>query len=1025
MASILQNDTDLHLPNFTIVSASAGSGKTHTLTLKLLQLMLSPHVPNNKLNNILAMTFTKNAAAEMRQRILEYLKKAFQGDQQILAQLHELVSMEEEQLRDRCGKLIETILNDYSAFQVQTIDSFMARVFRASALELGFSPAIEITLSNNLLLDAAFEQFSRELSTDVSKRLLLEQLTDILVENQNISSRYIWNPFQKLSEEVRSLYSMLRAQAKNVLPSVDDGRTSAALRKDILETFHQLHALVKESGLDITKYFEALIDLAAAGNVDDLIDRKSLYNLPVKKAGKAKSKAEEWSVRFDPYQSRLRTLAEEYIVQQAYRYYRPYVEAHQMFGSTIDLLMHRNNQISLSDVNRLLLKYMSETSMPEVYYYLGDAVFHYLIDEFQDTAPVQWNALIPLLGEALSKHGSLFVVGDMKQSIYAFRHADWRIMKNVMDTIVFPSAPPEVRELETNFRSFERILDFNKEVFQTIVPSAIQGDAPSASGLSEFKQQVKPGGEKRGYVEVVAFERDADQTPERTKIMDIVVNCRNRGYTYADITILTPKNEHVIAVSGWLNSGHIPFVSHSSLDIRGRKITGDIISLLRFLDSPIDDLAFATFLLSATFHRLLSITGIKVTKEQLHAFILKTRRENRRTRFYTSFRSVYENVWKQCFEELFTVVGYLPLYDLVSLIYCRFRVFELAPEEESTLTKFLEIIKNFEESGRNNLKEFLSFAEEEGDDSEWNINVPHGADAVSVMTIHKAKGLDNRVVIVLLEDSRPRSESLFIEEEEDGIRLLRITQKTTEFSKKMMALYLNRNFERTVDSLNKLYVAFTRAQEEMYIISVKSERAEEPSKYLPQTGFEPSAKPKVDRREYPIERPAPKYQSFKQRQDRPGTVENLALYERQRGEVIHDILSKVEYADAGIEERVSDAVAEHTENRLEPAETVPLTLLIMEFLQLPEIAPYFTSIDGRKIFNEQEYVNPEGRLFRMDRVVVDIKDVTVVDFKTGDDKKDYDDQLHGYMNILRDLYPGHTVTGLLAFVDQKNVRVIA
>ncbi len=1025
MIPILRSDAELHLPNFTVVSASAGSGKTHTLTLKLLQLLLSQRIPNNRLNNVLAMTFTRNAAAEMRQRVLEYLKKAYHGDRDILRHLLALVSLGEERLRARCGELIDTILQDYSAFQVQTIDSFMARVFRASALEFGFSPTLEIKLNNRPLLDAAFEQFARELSADPSKQLLLEQLTDILVESQNTSARYIWNPFQRLSDEVRKLYNTLSAQTKEMLPFSDDGRQVNAVRQEILGAFNQLHMLVKKSGLEITKNFETVIEIAAAGDVDELIYRKSLYNIPVKKSGITKVKAEEWSFRFAPMQEHILGLAAEYVVQQARNYYRPYVEAHRLFGSTIEQIMRRNNQVSLTDVNRSLLKYISEEIVPQVYFYLGDAIFHYLIDEFQDTSPVQWEALMPLFGEALSKNGSLFVVGDTKQSIYAFRHADWRIMKNVMKNIVFPSAPPHVQELETNYRSFERILDFNKSVFHDIVPLTMGGDAPHASGLSSFKQQVKEGSEKKGYVEVVSFEKDIEKAPERTKILEIVADCKKRGYRYGEITILTPKNEHVVAISGWLNSEHVPFISHSSLDIRGRKITGDIIALLRFLDSPIDDLAFTTFLLSDTFHRLISTASLSITKEQLHLFILQTRRENHKASLYTSFRAQYKDVWKQYYEELFTVVGYLPMYDLVSEIYKQFRLFELAPEEEGTLTKLLEIIKNFEDAGQNNLKDFLIFADEEGDESEWNINISHGADAISVMTIHKAKGLDNRVVIVLLEDSKPKSDNLFIEEDKDGIRLLRITQKNADFSDNMRALYERRVFEQAVDDLNKLYVAFTRAKEEMYIISIRTEWADKPSIFLPKTGYEPSKKQKVEKRENPGELTVDKYHSSVRKPAIAISSEKLALYERRRGEAIHNILSRVELVGADIEERVSSAIKEIAGSWGEPADAARIQLLVLEFLRLPEIAPFFTSIEGRKILNEQEFVNPDGRLFRMDRVVVDAESVTVLDFKTGEDKDVYRDQILGYITILQNFYPGRTIQGMLAFVDRKKVRVVA
>jgi ATP-dependent helicase/nuclease subunit A len=1026
VASILLNDTELQFPNFTIVSASAGSGKTHTLTLKILQLLLSPKVPNNRLSNILAVTFTKNAAAEMRQRVLEYLKKAYHGNKIILAELHPLISMDEEKLRTRCGELIETILQDYSAFQVQTIDSFIARVFRASALDFGFSPTLEIVLNNRSILDAAFEQFARDLALDPSKQHLLEELTDILVESQNTSSRYIWNPFQKLSDEVRDLYNTLSAQSKDVLPPSHDNRQINTLRRNILDTFHQLHMLVRESGLEITKNFENVITVAHAGDVDKLIELKSV-NKPVK-AGKSKTekeKTENWNTRFAPLLEKFTALTAEYVVQQAYHYYFPYVEAHKLFRGTIEQIMRRNSQVTLSDVNRKLLTYISEEIMPQVYFYLGDAIFHYLIDEFQDTAPVQWKAIKPLFAEALSKQGSLFIVGDTKQSIYAFRHADWRIMKSLMENNVFPSATPDVRALEINYRSFERILDFNKTVFHSVVPSALDGDAPHASGLSKFTQEVEEKNRKKGYVEIVSFEKDEDQEQARVKILEIVNDCHTRGYRHGDITILTPKNEHVVAISGWLNEAHIDFISHSSLDIRGRAIIGDIIALLRFLDSPIDDLAFTNVLLSSIFHRALAADCVKLTHEELHSFLLQARRAEHPAPLYASFRLHYADIWKRYFDELFTVVGYLPMYDLLSEIYKQFRLFEIVPEEEGALAKLLDVMKNFEETGQNNLKDFLAFAHDEADETEWNIAVPQGADAVSVMTIHKAKGLDNRVVIVLLVDSKSRPENLFIEEKDDGVRLVHITQKNAAFDDTLQELYIRHIIDRTVDDLNKLYVAFTRAKEEMYIISVKTEYADEPSKFLPTSGYEPSVKPEVERQKQSIETVVPMYYSSVRVPASTISPEKLALYERRRGDAIHDVLSQVEFADADIEMLISLSIKKTDGGWIQPADEAHIKSSIVEFLNLPEIAPFFAHVEGRIIMNEQEFVSPDGRLFRMDRIVIDADVVTVLDFKTGDDKDAYTNQVQGYINILQNFYAGHTIHGILAFVDRKKLRVVA
>ncbi len=1024
MIPILLNDIELHLPNFTVVSASAGSGKTHTLTLKLLQLLLSQCIPNNGLNNILTMTFTKNAAAEVRQRVLEYLKKAYHGDHEVLGWLLDVVSMDEEQLRARCGELIDAILRDYSTFQVQTIDSFLVRVFRASALEFGYSPTIEILLDSRPLLDAAFEQFVRKLSTEPAKKRLLEELIARLVESQS-QARYVWNPFQKLSQQVRELYDTLSAQSKDVLLPDDDGARMRDLQKELLATFQQLLKLVLQSGLETSSMFENIVAAADAGDIDKLISLKSIEK-PLK-SGKTKAekeKVEHWNAQFEPVLEKFRALKIAYIRLSAEQYYRSSIEAHQIFRENIELSMRRSNQIYLADVNRALVSYISQEIVPQVYFYLGDAIAHYLIDEFQDTSRVQWEALKPLLEETLSKGGSLFVVGDTKQSIYAFRHADWHIMKQVMETTVFPSAQPQVKDLAVNYRSYERIVEFSTTVFHEIVPTHYNSDAPNASGLSTFRQEVQENSRSKGYVEVISFEPNDELLPERKKILDIIADCRARGYEFGDITILTPKNSDVVEVSGWLNSAQIPFVSHSSLDIRSRRITGDLLALMRFLDSPIDNLAFVSFILSKTFICMLRAQSNALVVKDLQAFVLESRQKNRQAPLYIIFREQYPSLWQQYFEQLFTVVGYLPLYDLATEIFKRFQLFSLVSEEEGTLAKLLEVIKNFEDLGQNNLKDFLTFAEEESDESSWNIILPRGTAAVEVMTIHKAKGLDNRVVLVLLYDTKKNPSSRIFKEETDGIRLLHITKKEAESLEEFRQLYDEHRLTHDVDDLNKLYVAFTRAREEMYVLSVKSEKYDEPSKFLPQTGYEQTTKPNVEKKDLILMPQAEKRFATRSISVNTTSAEKLAVYERQRGDRIHAILSQIEFVDEHIENSLHVLIEQLALNATAEMDIHRLQNTLSGFLSSPEIIPWFTPQAGRRVLNEQEFVSAEGGLFRMDRIVVDAHTVTVIDFKTGDDKEGYTEQVQRYMDILKNYYPERSIQGVLAFVDRMNLRVV-
>src|SRR3989338_7577602 len=176
MSTILPNDTSLQFPRVTVVDASAGSGKTTTLTQRLVQLLLSRHIPHNGLGNILAITFTNNAAVEMKQRVLDLLKRAALGEAEALENLRPLLSMKDHEIKARASEILEQVLDRYSEFQVQTIDSFLAKVFKASALEFGFSPGFDIVIDSRPLLDEAFDVFACRIVEGSHEAKLLEYL---------------------------------------------------------------------------------------------------------------------------------------------------------------------------------------------------------------------------------------------------------------------------------------------------------------------------------------------------------------------------------------------------------------------------------------------------------------------------------------------------------------------------------------------------------------------------------------------------------------------------------------------------------------------------------------------------------------------------------------------------------------------------------------------------------------------------------------------------------------------------------
>ena len=194
---------------------------------------------------------------------------------------------------------------------------------------------------------------------------------------------------------------------------------------------------------------------------------------------------------------------------------------------------------------------------------------------------------------------------------------------------------------------------------------------------------------------------------------------------------------------------------------------------------------------------------------------------------YKAFQEEFPELWETYFEALFKSTGYLPLYDLVSEIYRIYRVFDHFREEEATLIKILEVIKNFEGEGRNNPGDFLRYAsDEEAGESDWTIDVPAGIDAVKVMTIHKAKGLGFPVAILLMYEEISRGFKYILDEEADGVRLLKINQQIMKASAFLQEKYEEERLKDLVNKLNTLYVGFTRAEDELYIVGVQGKRSQ-------------------------------------------------------------------------------------------------------------------------------------------------------------------------------------------------------
>lgn len=1027
MSSIIEKDDSIHFPHLTVLKASAGSGKTYALTRRIVQFLLSEKIPKNSLKNILAVTFSNNAAREMKERTLEWLKEIHFGNRKKIAELGEMTTLSPEEMQARSGSLIEEILENYADFQIKTIDSFMTTVFKSSAIDFGYNPDFEILMDNRSLMTYAFNLFLRNVTEGSAEAAALEAIVDSLLEYQKESGAFLWIPTTALLEETRKIYRKISAVGKEA--QIEEfGLEPEKLKKKINEIIEKIEAEVERSKLKRhgNSGYQTVLPLVREKRFQDL-GGKSYQNLPITKPAKGKKEEQEGYDRIAEMWDRFKILANRLTGIYCRSKYAPYVRTFQSFTHYVEWAKRQQEKIFIEDINSYLAKYLDALIVPDIYFRIGERVYHFLIDEFQDTSPVQWKNLFPLIENSLSQGGSLFLVGDTKQSIYGFRNADYTIMKKLEKTNPFPSARHEVKELDINYRSREKILEFNEKVFKTnLLENPEYHSAGQKSGLTDYVQRARDEEENEGYAEVLLLGYSDDQAPERKKVQELIQELILRGYHYRDIAILTQKNEDAVSATTWLNEKEIPFISYSSLDIRRRKIIGELMALIRFFDSPTDHFSFANFILGDIFSAILRRESPGLDIDQIRGFCFQGKE---RQPLYKLFQEKYSPLWERYFESIFKVSGFLPIYDLVTELFALFSLFENMPGEEAALVKFLEVVKRFESRGSNNLSDFLAAAsDDENGDEDWDLSVPKNIEAVNVMTIHKAKGLGFPVVILLLYEVKNRGGDYILEEKGESVHLLKINKEEALCDETLQALYEQERVREIVNRLNLLYVGLTRPERELYLIGVANKRESFPFFLLPAEEYPPAAKPVYRPIKSSITSPAencPLQHRSQKLEFPPSHERHLPAEERKRGDLIHRILFYIDDVMENPEDQI-ETVLERVKREGDGTDFDPgINRLILSLLNNGEVRRYFQAASGREIRKEQEFSDSSGRLFRMDRVVIDPETVTVIDYKTGKERGASDAdraQLKNYMKIAGEVYLDKTISGVFLFIDRNEVE---
>lgn len=1048
---VLRPDSTLSLPCVTVLKASAGSGKTYTLTARYVQFALSRAIPCNGLANILAVTFSNNASREMKENVLLWLKRLALRDSGAASEIGPLVGETPGPLAGRAEELLDGILHRWEEFQVRTIDSFSSAVFRASALDFGYPPGYEIVLDSGPLIDYAFDLLLREAREGTPQAALLDDAVRAVLGGREDEAGFPWDPAPALRAALRDLEDKLAAIPSAPAPRPGGDRMEA-LERAIGEALEGIGEAVEASGLERSSRsaFPRLLRMARGGRYASLIG-ESTKSCPVKKPAVGGARAGDGYDRIAEAWSGLNVMIGDYAGLSARSWYAPYLALHAELDAVTDRVKRARGQLALSDVARRLAAAIDAEAVPDVYFRLGERIFHFLIDEFQDTSPIQWRTLFPLVENALASGGSLFAVGDTKQAIYKFRGADYRIMRAMEDSNPFPSSVHETPELAVNRRSRPRVLAFARRTFQGLAAGMDEyREAVRRSGLDSYRQEAVDAGTDPGYVEALRLLRDDGDPPERERLLSAVADLRDRGYRHGEIAVLAPRNADVARAASWLSAAGVPFLSYSSLDARLRGAAGEVLALLAFLDSPPDDLSFATFLLGGLMAASLRLDG-GPAPEELHSFLAASRGARP---LYKAFQRAFPAVWERRFSLLFRSAGYLPLYDLVSEALTSFDALRSLPGEQATFARMLEAVKDFEGSGENSLRDFLRFAGD-AEGGEWTLEVPRGTDSVRLMTVHKSKGLGFQAVILLLYARRQwKTPDWALVEAVGGVELVKVSRKLGERDSGIDALYGEKRIEEKVDALNALYVALTRARREMHVLAVGGEKEGFPLDILPFDEFPPSPeKPRA-----PVE--TPREDILDPLEPACGSVAaakvrgRLNHRERRRGDLLHRILSLApqvpgaqsaapgaqgaapgaqgaapgaQSAAPGSLEAALGEAARRAAAEMRIPEEPDLPAALARSLRAAGVADRFLPRPGVSVFTERELCDGNGRLFRLDRLEVEADRVTVLDWKSGSEDigtAEQAAQMRGYLGVLGGAFPGRKAEAILVQVDRGEARVI-
>ena len=1070
----------------TVYKASAGSGKTFTLATEYIKLVVQDP---QCYRNILAVTFTNKATEEMKMRILSQLYgiwKRLPDSDKYKKVIREKTGLSDTVVSERAGMALGYLLHNYNYFRVETIDTFFQGVLRNLARELDLTANLRIGLNDSQVEELAVDQLIEDLhTTDILLQWLLKYIMD------NISDDKSWNVIGQIKAFGKTIFHDNYKNVSNTLrqkmeePGFFDRYT--ARLKELRQSAEERMKGFAQDFFDTIASEGLMIDDFSYGKSgicgfflklqDGVFDESSVGKRVIDSMGDP----EKWCKKTHPRKELIYSLADSslgQILRMAFeerpRQWKIYQSADitlrhlsqlRLLGSIEKKVRELNesaNRFLLSDTQQLLHALIDGSDTPFIFEKIGSQLQHVMIDEFQDTSTVQWQNFKVLLSETMSQEDTEnLIVGDVKQSIYRWRSGDWQLLNDIQAQFPDPEAQLDIRTLSTNYRSQRNIIEFNNLFFSTAAQLeylALQDD-PEATALqrayADVEQTVPDKLEENGLIHIQLLPSEDYQENTLMQIADIVCDLRDKGIKPSEMAILVRSNASIPLIADYFTK-HLPdirIVSDEAFRLDASVAVNLLVEALHLITHPDDSLAKADI------------------AKLYQCYVLESQTTDNELLLSTNpLDELLPEAYINHFEELLN----LSLYELTERLYTIFGLNRLKGQS-AYLCAFYDQLISFTTENSTGIDAFVT---------EWEENLcaktiqSDEIDGIRLISIHKSKGLEfDHVIIPFCDWQLEKSQGNILWCQPDEAPFNELPIVPIDYNQKQMMGtiyeddYRHEHLQNTVDNLNLLYVAFTRASQSLFVIGkrhAKNSRSVLIEQVLPLvsekkptailSGIENENEPLVfsfgslivrtaedtsctnlspnpflqqtttigidiDTFDNPVSfRQSNRSKDFITQQDEENDDQQQRQYIKT-GSILHQIFSTIRTTadiDVALKRLQLEGILYDEQITAEK-----ISSMLRKRLQNPRVADWFS--DRWTLFNECTILTVEdGEVIerRPDRVMTDGNEWVVVDFKFGSPKDEYHDQVRQYMQLLADM--GHSnIKGFLWFVYSNKITEVS